>query len=125
MEMNYDMEMDRHKFLDKAEPENEPAGVCSFSWGKRELRIFGEQMTLHVNGISHDMTSVLDALRDIGARPEKTSPARWISLLRGKPTNLPGCGRPLMIVKAPSGYTVRCLETTSCKDDKSLQMDLQ
>lgn len=37
------METDRHKFLDKAEPENEPAGICSFSWGNRELRIFGEQ----------------------------------------------------------------------------------
>ena len=106
------MEMDRHKFLDKAEPENEPAGICSFSWGNRELRIFGEQMTLQVNGISHDMTSVLDELRDIGAKPEKTSPARWISLLR------------LMIVRTPSGYTVKCLETTSCRDDKSLQMDL-
>lgn len=64
--MNYNMETDRHKFLDKAEPENEPAGICSFSWGNRELRIFGEQMTLQVNGISHDMTSVLDELRDIG-----------------------------------------------------------
>ena len=122
--MNYNMETDRHKFLDKAEPENEPAGICSFSWGNRELRIFGEQMTLQVNGISHDMTSVLDELRDIGAKPEKASPARWISLLRGKPTNLPGYDRPLMIVKTPSGYTVRCLETTSCMDDKSLQMDL-
>lgn len=70
------METDRHKFLDKAEPENEPAGICSFSWGNRELRIFGEQMTLQVNGISHDMTSVLDELRDIGAKPEKASPAR-------------------------------------------------
>lgn len=56
-------------------------------------------MTLQVNGISHDMTSVLDELRDIGAKPEKTSPARWISLLRGKPTNLPGYDRPLMIIK--------------------------
>ena len=63
------MKTDRHKFLDKAEPENEPAGICSFSWGNRELRIFGEQMTLQVNGISHDMTSVLDELRDIGAKP--------------------------------------------------------
>ena len=78
------MKTDRHKFLDKAEPENEPAGICSFSWGNRELRIFGEQMTLQVNGISHDMTSVLDELRDIGAKPEKTSPARWISLLDRK-----------------------------------------
>lgn len=32
--MNYNMETDRHKFLDKAEPENEPAGICSFSWGE-------------------------------------------------------------------------------------------
>ena len=38
------MKTDRHKFLDKAEPENEPAGICSFSWGNRELRIFGEQI---------------------------------------------------------------------------------
>ena len=79
-----DMKTDRHKFLDKAEPENEPAGICSFSWGNRELRIFGEQMTLQVNGISHDMTSVLDELRDIGAKPEKTESRQMDITTAGK-----------------------------------------
>lgn len=73
------MKTDRHKFLDKAEPENEPAGICSFSWGNRELRIFGEQMTLQVNGISHDMTSVLDELRDIGANGVQARAYRVLS----------------------------------------------
>ena len=57
----------------------------------------------------HDMTMMLETIRGAGARPERISPARWISLLRGRPTVLPGCESPLVMVRVPSGYTVRCL----------------
>lgn len=76
---------------------------------KREIRISGEGATLYVNGVPHDMTMMLETIRGAGARPERISPARWISLLRGRPTVLPGCESPLVMVRVPSGYTVRCL----------------
>lgn len=79
------------------------------SWGRREIRISGEGATLYVNGVPHDMTMMLETIRGAGARPERISPARWISLLRGRPTVLPGCESPLVMVRVPSGYTVRCL----------------
>ncbi len=83
--------------------------TISLSWGRREIRISGEGATLYVNGVPHDMTMMLEAIRGAGARPERISPARWISLLRGRPTVLPGCESPLVMVRVPSGYTVRCL----------------
>ena len=69
--------------------------AISLSWGRREIRISGEGTTLYVNGVPHDMTMMLEAIRGAGARPERMSPARWISLLRGRPTVLPGCESPL------------------------------
>jgi hypothetical protein len=83
--------------------------TISLSWGRREIRISGEGATLYVNGVPHDMTMMLETIRGAGARPERISPARWISLLRGRPTVLPGCESPLVMVRVPSGYTVRCL----------------
>ncbi len=83
--------------------------AISLSWGRREIRISGERATLYVNGVPHDMTMMLETIRGAGARPERISPARWISLLRGRPTVLPGCESPLVMVRVPSGYTVRCL----------------
>ena len=56
--------------------------AISLSWGRREIRISGEGTTLYVNGVPHDMTMMLEAIRGAGARPERMSPARWISLLR-------------------------------------------
>ena len=76
--------------------------AISLSWGRREIRISGEGATLYVNGVPHDMTMMLETIRGAGARPERISPARWISLL-------PGCESPLVMVRVPSGYTVRCL----------------
>lgn len=58
--------------------------AISLSWGRREIRISGEGTTLYVNGVPHDMTMMLEAIRGAGARPERISPARWISLLRGR-----------------------------------------
>ena len=72
--------------------------AISLSWGRREIRISGEGTTLYVNGVPHDMTMMLEAIRGAGARPERMSPARWISLLRGRPTVLPGCESPLVMV---------------------------
>ena len=68
--------------------------AISLSWGRREIRISGEGATLYVNGVPHDMTMMLETIRGAGARPERISPARWISLLRGRPTVLPGCESP-------------------------------
>lgn len=70
--------------------------AISLSWGRREIRISGEGATLYVNGVPHDMTMMLETIRGAGARPERISPARWISLLRGRPTVLPGCESPLV-----------------------------
>ena len=78
--------------------------TISLSWGRREIRISGEGATLYVNGVPHDMTMMLETIRGAGARPERISPARWISLLRGRPTVLPGCESPLVMVRAVS-YT--------------------
>lgn len=75
--------------------------AISLSWGRREIRISGEGTTLYVNGVPHDMTMMLEAIRGAGARPERISPARWISLLRGRPTVLPGCESPLVMVRVP------------------------
>lgn len=72
--------------------------TISLSWGRREIRISGEGATLYVNGVPHDMTMMLETIRGAGARPERISPARWISLLRGRPTVLPGCESPLVMV---------------------------
>ena len=83
--------------------------AISLSWGRREIRISGEGATLYVNGVPHDMTMMLETIRGAGTRPERISPAKWISLLRGRPTVLPGCESPLVMVRVPSGYTVRCL----------------
>lgn len=71
--------------------------TISLSWGRREIRISGEGATLYVNGVPHDMTMMLETIRGAGARPERISPARWISLLRGRPTVLPGCESPLVM----------------------------
>ena len=60
--------------------------AISLSWGRREIRISGEGTTLYVNGVPHDMPMMLEAIRGAGARPERISPARWISLLRGHGT---------------------------------------
>lgn len=72
----------------------------------------------------HDMTMMLEAIRGAGARPERISPARWISLLRGRPTVLPGCESPLVMVRVPSGYTVRCLFPAGEKEH-SFQAEMQ
>lgn len=77
-----------------------------------------------VNGVPHDMTMMLEAIRGAGARPERMSPARWISLLRGRPTVLPGCESPLVMVRVPSGYTVRCLFPAGEKEH-SFQAEMQ
>ena len=98
--------------------------AISLSWGRREIRISGEGTTLYVNGVPHDMTMMLEAIRGAGARPERISPARWISLLRGRPTVLPGCESPLVIVRVPSGYTVRCLFPAGEKEH-SFQAEMQ
>ena len=58
--------------------------AISLSWGRREIRISGEGATLYVNGVPHDMTMMLETIRGAGARPERISPARWISLLRSR-----------------------------------------
>ena len=84
--------------------------AISLSWGRREIRISGEGATLYVNGVPHDMTMMLETIRGAGARPERISPARWISLLRGCPTVLPGCDRMFVIAGTPSGYTAGFLE---------------
>ena len=60
--------------------------AISLSWGRREIRISGERATLYVNGVPHDMTMMLETIRGAGTRPERISPAKWISLLRGRPT---------------------------------------
>lgn len=75
--------------------------TISLSWGRREIRISGEGATLYVNGVPHDMTMMLETIRGAGARPERISPARWISLLRGRPTVLPGCESPLVMGTGP------------------------
>ena len=62
--------------------------AISLSWGRREIRISGEGATLYVNGVPHDMTMMLETIRGAGARPERIS---------------------LVMVRVPSGYTVRCL----------------
>ena len=43
--------------------------AISLSWGRREIRISGEGTTLYVNGVPHDMTMMLEAIRGAGARP--------------------------------------------------------
>lgn len=115
--------MNKNNSFDRTVQEDKPAGLRSFSWGKRELRIFGEKITLHVNGIPYDTTPMLDVIRSAGINPEKISPARWISLLRGQPTSLPGCQKTIMMVRTPSGYTAKCLEMTGNKD-KSFQLEV-
>ena len=44
--------------------------AISLSWGRREIRISGEGTTLYVNGVPHDMTMMLEAIRGAGARPD-------------------------------------------------------
>ncbi|MCS2888629.1 hypothetical protein NXV14_17520 [Bacteroides fragilis] len=80
--------------------------------GNREFTISSDKISLYVGGIPYDTKPMLDILRGSGVDPGKLSPARWISLLRGQPTRLPGCEKPFMLFKAPSGYTLRCLEIT-------------
>ena len=92
--------------------------TISLSWGRREIRISGEGATLYVNGVPHDMTMMLETIRGAGARPER------ISLLRGRPTVLPGCESPLVMVRVPSGYTVRCLFPAGEKEH-SFQAEMQ
>lgn len=53
--------------------------AISLSWGRREIRISGERATLYVNGVPHDMTMMLETIRGAGTRPERISPAKWIS----------------------------------------------
>lgn len=83
--------------------------TISLSWGRREIRISRRRGHPVCERCPHDMTMMLETIRGAGARPERISPARWISLLRGRPTVLPGCESPLVMVRVPSGYTVRCL----------------
>ena len=73
------------------------------------LTISSDKISLYVGGIPYDTKPMLDILRGSGVDPGKLSPARWISLLRGQPTRLPGCEKPFMLFKAPSGYTIRFL----------------
>lgn len=101
-----------------------PAGVRSFSWGNREIRIVEDRITLYVEGVAYDTAPILEEIRKAGARPERLSPARWISLLRGKATALPGCGKTLMLARTPSGYTLKCLETVAGRE-ASLQAEMQ
>lgn len=102
--------MDMNDSFDKTVRREGAAGLRSFSWAGRELRFCGERTTLHVAGVSYDMEPVLDALRHAGVRVRGISPARWISLLRGCPTVLPGCDRMFVIAGTPSGYTAGFLE---------------
>ena len=83
--------------------------AISLSWGRREIRISGERATLYVNGVPHDMTMMLETIRGAGTRPERISPAKWI---------------PLVMVRVPSGYTVRCLFPTGEKGH-SFQAEMQ
>ena len=106
------MNMNKNDIFDRTLQEDRQTSLRSFSWGNRELRISSEKISLYVNGISYDTKPMLDILRGSGVDPGKLSPARWISLLRGQPTRLPGCEKPFMLFKAPSGYTLRCLEIT-------------
>lgn len=80
--------------------------------GKQGVYHFLRQNQPVCGGIPYDTKPMLDILRGSGVDPGKLSPARWISLLRGQPTRLPGCEKPFMLFKAPSGYTLRCLEIT-------------
>ena len=93
------MNMDKNDSFDGPLQEGRHTTLRSFSWGNREFTISSDKISL-------------DILRGSGVDPGKLSPARWISLLRGQPTRLPGCEKPFMLFKAPSGYTLRCLEIT-------------
>lgn len=95
--------MDMNDPFDKTVRREEAAGLRSFSWAGRELRFCGERTTLHVAGVSYDMEPVLDALRHAGVRVRGISPARWISLLRGCPTVLPGCDKMFVMAGTPAG----------------------
>ena len=95
------MNMDKNDSFDGPLQEGRHTTLRSFSWGNREFTISSDKISLYVGGIPYDTKPML-----------KLSPARWISLLRGQPTRLPGCEKPFMLFKAPSGYTLRCLEIT-------------
>ena len=106
------MNMDKNDSFDGSLQEGRHTTLRSFSWGNREFTISSDKISLYVGGIPYDTKPMLYILRGSGVDPGKLSPARWISLLRGQPTRLPGCEKPFMLFKAPSGYTLRCLEIT-------------
>ena len=87
------MNMDKNDSFDGPLQEGRHTTLRSFSWGNREFTISSDKISLYVGGIPYDTKPMLD-------------------LLRGQPTRLPGCEKPFMLFKAPSGYTLRCLEIT-------------
>lgn len=117
------MNMNKNDTFDRTLQEDRQTSLRSFSWGNRELRISSEKISLYVNGISYDTAPMLDIIHKAGVNPQKISPARWISLIRGQPTGLPGCEKPFILVRTPSGYTAKCLETAS-KKDRSFQAEI-
>lgn len=79
----------------------------SISSGHRRLYLSEGRAVLYLEKVPYDGNWILEAIRLAGARPEAMSPGRWISLLRGKPTRIPGCGRLLVLTETLSGYTVK------------------
>ena len=117
------MNMDKNDSFDGSLQEGRHTTLRSFSWGNREFTISSDKISLYVGGIPYATKPMLDILRGSGVDPGKLSPARWISLLRGQPTRLPGCEKPFILVRTPSGYTARCLETAG-KKDRSFQAEI-
>jgi len=64
-------------------------------------------------GIPYDTKPMLDILRGSGVDPRETL-SRQVDLFApgGSLHACPGCEKPFMLFKAPSGYTLRCLEIT-------------
>lgn len=79
----------------------------SISSRHRRLYLSEGKAVLYLEQVPYDGNRMLEAIRLVGGRPEAMSPGRWISLLRGKPTRIPGCGRLLVLTGTPSGYTVK------------------
>ena len=95
------MNMDKNDSFDGPLQEGRHTTLRSFSWGNREFTISSDKISLYVGGIPYDTKPMLDILRGSGVDPGKLSPARWISLLRGQPTRLPGCEKPFHAVQSP------------------------
>ncbi|MCS2888306.1 hypothetical protein NXV14_14805 [Bacteroides fragilis] len=106
------MNMDKNDSFDGPLQEGRHTTLRSFSRGNREFTISSDKISLYVGGIPYDTKPMLDILRGSGVDPGNSLPPGGSLCSGGQPTRLPGCEKPFMLFKAPSGYTLRCLEIT-------------